>query len=405
MKISVLPLNLNMSITLDNSKIKSLFLLDPEVSYLNHGSFGACPVEIFDTYQSYQRTLEREPVQFMTKIGNELLLQSRIKLAEYIHCSPDDIVYTMNPSYAVNIVAKSFKLNPGDEVLATDIEYGACDRTWDYYCHKAGAKYIRQKINLPVQGREQIVADLFAGCNERTKLIFVSHITSSTALLLPVKEICIEAKKRGIPCFIDGAHAPGQVSIDLMDLEVDYYTGASHKWMMTPKGSSFLYVKRSLQDQLDPLIISWGYNALFPSHSKFQDYHTVQGTRDFTAFLTIPASIEFMNKYDWTTWAARNRALVKSNSIRFCNLMNSVPVCPVSDDYLVQMFSIPVNCSNPEALYQYLFNQYKIEIPVMRQDDKVFVRYSIQSYNDQSDLDRLYEALTEIIREGELISV
>ncbi|MEP7197192.1 MAG: aminotransferase class V-fold PLP-dependent enzyme [Saprospiraceae bacterium] len=385
---------------MDYQKLKDQFLLDKNITYLNFGSFGACPRPIFEEYQRLQLELEREPVQFITKRGNELLLQSRMALSKFINCEQEDLVYVMNPSYAVNIIAKSLELKAGDEILSTNIEYGACDKTWEYYCNKAGARYVRQKINLPIINKETFVSDFFSGCTERTKLIFVSHITSSTGLILPVEEIIQESKRRGILVFVDGAHVPGQLPLDLKALDVDIYTGACHKWMMCPKGCSFLYVKKELQERFDPLIISWGYKALFPSESLFQDYHNVQGTRDYTAFLTVPKSIEFMEENEWTKVAARCRAIVQSNAIRFCNLMDSQPISPISDTFLAQLFSIPVQTSNPEALYAHLFNEYQIEIPVMRQEDKVYVRYSIQGYNDQGDLDKLYEALKEIKEKG-----
>ncbi|MCC6815248.1 MAG: aminotransferase class V-fold PLP-dependent enzyme [Saprospiraceae bacterium] len=383
--------------------LKQEFLLDPEITYLNFGSFGACPNLIFEEYQRLQKELEKEPVQFITRVGMKLLADSRKSLAEYTHCEMDDIVYVMNPSYAVNIVAKSFNLKEGDEILATNIEYGACDRAWDYYCKKVGAKYIRQKINLPLNSKQEIVKDLFLGCNEKTRLVFISHITSSTGLKLPAKEICQEAHRRGIMCFIDGAHVPGQIPLNLQDLDADFYTGACHKWMMTPKGSSFLFVKKDYQSMCEPLIVSWGYEALFPSESLFQDWHTIQGSRDFSAFLTIPKSIQFMQDNQWDKVAARNRSLVQSNAVRFLNLLEAEPICPISDEYLAQMFSIPIKAKEPENFYNHLFNNYKIEIPVMRQDDKLYLRYSIQAFNDQNDLDRLYEVLSIEKKSGTFI--
>jgi isopenicillin-N epimerase len=279
--------------------LRSQFLLNPDITYLNFGSFGACPAPIFEDYQRWQRELEWEPVQFITANGLQYLQQSRETLAAYIHCGADDIVYTTNPSYAVNIIAKSFPLVPGDEILSTDLEYGACDRTWNYYCKKAGAKYIRQPITLPVVSKEKLIEDFFKGLTSRTKAIFISQITSATALVLPVKEICAIARQKGLITIVDGAHVPGHLSVDLSTLQADIYTGACHKWMLTPKGCSFLYVKSELQDLFDPLLISWGYESDSPSHSRFLDYHQLQGTRDFSAFLTVPRAIQFLQEHDW----------------------------------------------------------------------------------------------------------
>ena len=200
---------------------------------------------MFERYQQFQLELEREAVQFITSKGLQYLKQSRQALGKYVNAHEDDLVFVVNPSYAVNIVAKSFPLKEGDEVLATNIEYGACDKTWNYYCKKAGAIYKRQPICFPIESKEDFIQKFFSGVSNRTKLIFISHITSATALRFPVEEICAIAKEKGIPIFIDGAHAPAQIPVDLQNLDVDFYTGACHKWMMTPKGCSFLYVKKN----------------------------------------------------------------------------------------------------------------------------------------------------------------
>ena len=382
--------------------LQSLFLLDSSITFLNFGSFGACPKPVFENYQKWQLELEREPVQFIAVNSAENLKRSRQALAEYIHCNADDLVFVTNPSYAVNIIAKSFDLKPGDEILSTNVEYGACDRTWEYYCKKNSAKYVRQPITLPLTTKEKFIEDFFKGLTSKTRMIFISHITSSTALKFPVKEICEIAKQKGLVTFVDGAHTPGHVPLDLRELKADIYTGACHKWMMAPKGCSFLYMKKELQP-FDPLIVSWGYNSLFPSHSLFQDYHQMQGTRDFSAFLTVPACIQFMKEHNWTEVATQCRQLVQKNAQRFCDLLNTSPLCPVNDEFLVQMFSIPVKTSQPEKLQRHLFEKYKIEIPVMRQDQSVYIRYSINAFNSQTDLDKLYSALEEILKEGEFI--
>lgn len=383
--------------------LKQYFLLRDDVTFLNFGSFGACPKPVFETYQNFQLELEQEPVQFITVNGLKYLTDAREALSNYLHCDKDDLVYVTNPSYAVNAIAKSFDLQPGDEILATDIEYGACDKTWEYYCKKAGAKYVRQHIPLPIQSKEEFISAFFEGLTSKTKLIFISHITSSTGLRLPVDEICTIAKAKGIMTFVDGAHAPGQIPLTLKNSPFDFYTGACHKWMMTPKGSSFLYVKKEYQEMIDPLVVSWGYNALFPSASQFLDYHQMNGTRDYTAFLTIPKAIEFMKDHDWEQVAADNRQLVQKNAIAFCELLGTTPLAPVTDDFILQLFSAEIKTTEPEKLHRHFFDAYKIEIPVMRQADKVYLRYSINAFNSQQDLDKLFAAIQEIKKETNLI--
>jgi isopenicillin-N epimerase len=233
-----------------------------------------------------------------------------------------------------------------------------------------------------------------AGVTKHTRLIFLSHITSSTAIRFPVEQVVAAARKLGIMTFVDGAHAPAQVPLSLRTLNADIYTGACHKW--TPKGSSFLYVRKEHQPLFDPLVISWGYKADKPSHSLFLDYHQQQGTRDFSAFCSIPAAISFMKENNWHEVSSLCRQLVLSNAMRFCNLLNAEPLLPLDDFFVRQLFSIPIRTSEPEKLKARLFDEFKIEIPIMRHGDRVFMRYSIQAFNSQTDLDRLEEALTKL---------
>jgi isopenicillin-N epimerase len=384
------------------SNLKEAFLLREDITFLNFGSFGATPKPIFDAYQRFQRELEYEPVQFIVNKGPEYLKESRVWLAEYLNGHADDLVYVPNPTFAVNIVARSLDLKPGDEVLSTNIEYGACDRAWEFYCGEKGAKYIKQPISLPLESKEAFLRDFWKGFSEKTRMVFLSQITSATGLILPVKEICEEAKRRGVLVFIDGAHVPGHIHLNLTALDADFYTGACHKWMMTPKGSSFLHVKPEHQEQLNPLVVSWGYNADFPSHSQFLDYHQFNGTRDFSAYLTIPEAIDFMKWNDWWGVAEGCRMLVQKWLPKLCDLVGSKPLAPVTDEFIGQLGSIPVRCEDPIALKHILYNEYKIEIPVMVQNGQVYVRYSINAFNSEEDLVKLETALKEL-KERELI--
>jgi isopenicillin-N epimerase len=380
---------------------KNLFLLNDEVTFLNFGSFGATPRPVFEKYQSFQLEMERDPVQFITKRTIQYLKESREALASMIHAQANDLVMVTNPSYAVNTVAKSLELKAGDEILATNIEYGACDRTWDFVCKEHRAKYIRQHVTLPLVSDEQFVDDLFQGATDRTKMIFISHITSTTALIFPVEAVIQKAKTLNIPVFVDGAHAIGQISLNLTALDADFYTGACHKWLMTPKGSSFLHVKKSWQEYIKPLIVSWGYEALFPSDSKFIDWHQMNGTRDYTAMLCVPHAIAFRQAHDWDTVSNRARNLAYQNAITYSKLLQS----PLLGDaqYIGQMVSAQIHTPDPEALYLELVQRFKIEIPVMRQDEKVYLRYSVQAFTDQNDLDTLFEAIETLKKEDKLM--
>ncbi len=382
------------------NNLKSQFLLDPALTFLNFGSFGACPAPVLARYQEIQRIAEKDPVNFFFRVGTQLLNESREALEQYLHCPALDLVYVSSPTFAVNLVAMNLDLQPGDEVLATDIEYGACDRAWKWHCGKKGAKYVRQPIHFPLSDPDELLAQLFAGVTERTRMIFVSHITSSTAIILPVEKIIARAKELGILTFIDGAHVPGHIPLNLETLDCDYYTGANHKWMMTPRGNSFLYARRSLQTGLDPLVVSWGYEAMYPTESQFQDYHLINGTRDYTSLMTTPASIQFMKDHDWTSVAARCRQMVRDNAPRLLEILGSEPLTTIDERFIGQMYSARIRTDNPEGLHDLLYDEYQIQVPIMRQENDVYLRYSINGFNEQQDMDRLFEALTDLRGKG-----
>lgn len=379
--------------------MKEHFLLDPNITFLNFGSFGACPKPVFENLMHWQRLLEANPVQYIAFNSAENHAVSRKALADYVNCDADDLVYVLNPSYAMNVVARNLPLLPGDEVLSTNMEYGACDRIFRYYTKQKGATYRQQPITLPLTGKQQFIDDFFAGWTERTKVVFIGQITSSTALILPVKEIVDEAKRRGAITIIDGAHVAGHIPLDLKALDADVYTGACHKWMLTPKGVSFLYVRKSLQKIMDPLVVSWGYESDKPSGSQFLDYHQMIGTRDFSASLTVPAAIAFMQEHHWEKVSAACKQLVLEWAPKFCALMNTEALCPLTEEFVPQMFSIPIRTENPEALQRMLYQDYKIEIPVTRLHQRFFIRYSINAFNSADDLQRLYSAMQNIMQQ------
>lgn len=385
--------------------MKSQFLLSKDITFLNHGSFGACPKPIFEAYQNFQLELETEPVDFIIKKAPQYLKVAKNRLAKYIGCDASDFFFVANPTFAVNTIMRSIKLQAGDEILTTNHEYGAMDRTWHFYCKKSGAKYIRQEILLPVVSKEQIIEEFWKGYTPKTKVIFLNQMSSATALLFPVKEICDKAKKLGLITIVDGAHIPGHIDLNISELNPDYYTGTTHKWMLTPKGSSFLYVKKELQESLDPLLVSWGYESVAPGESRFLDYHETQGTRDISMFLSTSAAIDFLEQNNWKEKSATCKQIVLDNYQRFCDLVGTKPICPITTEFLGQMASIPIRTKKPMELKELLYEKYKIQIPVMPLNDNVYIRYSINAYNSQEDLDVLYKALSAIIKDTDLLQV
>lgn len=379
--------------------LKENFLLDPDIVFLNHGSFGATPKPVMEAYQNWQSRLERQPVLFLGRELDGLLLESRIVLGEYLHADAKDLVYIPNATHGVNIIAHSLQLKPGDEILTTDHEYGACDYTWEFISSKTGAKYIHQTIPLPIHSDEEIVGQFWSGVTPRTKVIYLSHITSPTALRLPVERICQRAKDAGLLTVIDAAHSPGQIPVDLQALGADIVFGNCHKWMLNAKGSAFLYVKRELQHLIDPLIVSWGYNPTpeTTTGSHFIDTLQWTGTKDPSAALTVPAAIQFMRDNNWNEVRNECHHLLRQGIEQICELTKLPPLYPLDSDFYGQMGIAPLPLSNLTVLKTLLYDKFKIEVPLIQWQDQQFVRISVQGYNTQQDIDALIIALQALL--------
>ncbi|SFQ43319.1 aminotransferase class V-fold PLP-dependent enzyme [Parafilimonas terrae] len=375
--------------------IKEQFLLNPGITFLNHGSFGACPKPIFESYQQWQRDLEAEPIQFLTKKYYDALAVSKQMLAAYINCDAQDFFFLQNPTTAINQVVKSLGLKQGDEVLTTNHEYGAMDKTFDFYSKKYGFVNRRQNISLPLLSKEQFIEEFWKGYNERTRAIFISHCTSTTALVFPVKEICDRAKELGLIAIVDGAHVPGHVPLNIKELKADFYTGTVHKWLLSPKGCTFLYVDKDYQNSIEPLIISWGYETAMPTKSKFLEENEMQGTRDATSYLTIPAIMKFFDEHNMKERLAACRQTILEQYPVFCELLKTKPLCKLSGEFSGQMCSIPIQTENPFQLKETLYNKYKIEIPVMQRAGETYLRISYQVYNTPEELEYLKETLQQ----------
>jgi isopenicillin-N epimerase len=379
--------------------MRDAFLLDPDTVFLNHGSFGACPREVFEQYQHWQLEMERNPVAFLGRRSGLLLAQARQRLGAYLGVAGDDLVFVPNATTGVNLVAHSLALQPGDEVLATDHEYGACDAAWQRVCERAGAHYRRVTVPLPFD-TANFVDTVMAQAGPRTRLIFASHLTSTTALIFPVAELCARARQAGIRTLIDGAHAPGQLALDLSSVGADFYTGNCHKWLCAPKGSAFLHARPERQAGLHASVVSWGYVAGDGGHSGFDAYTgrstferrlQWQGTRDLAAFLAVPAAIDFQARHGWPAWRTQCHAMACDTLHRITRRSGLAPVAP--DAAYAQMVTVPVRRSDAEGLRRALFEQHRIEVPVTQHGPHTFVRVSVQAYNTQADLDALCSAL------------
>ncbi|HZT93133.1 MAG TPA: aminotransferase class V-fold PLP-dependent enzyme [Gaiellaceae bacterium] len=370
---------------LSPTDLRGEFLLDPEIAFLNHGSFGACPRPVFERYQTWQLELEREPVDFLDRRLPALLESARAALAEYVGCSSDDLVFVQNATTGVNLAARSLDLRPGDEVLATDLEYGACDLAWEWVCGRAGARYVRASLPLPLESPSTVVETLFAAATERTRIVYVSHVTSGTGLVLPVEEIVSRARAQGLVTVVDGAHAPAQVPVDLTTLGADFYSGNCHKWLGAPKGAGFLHVQPEHQERVDGAIVSWGY----ADGSTFSERLEKQGTRDPAAWLTVPAAIAYQGERDWDDVRERCRRLARDARRELCQLLGTEPLAP--DEMIAQMAAVRLPRPAPD-LSRRLFARHRVEIPVGG-TQKDLLRLSVAAYTTRVEIDRLLSAL------------
>ena len=378
------------------------FLLDPDVVFLNHGSFGACPREVIAAQQHWVLEMERNPVEFLGRRSAQLLAQARERLAGYLGADAADLVFVPNATTGVNIVARSLALSPGDEILSTDHEYGACEATWQRVCEQTGALWRKVEIPLPFE-QERFAERMLSAIGPRTRVIFVSHLSSTTALVFPLAELCAGARARGVLTLIDGAHAPGQIDVALDALGADFYTGNAHKWLCAPKGSGFLHARREHHERLHATVTSWGYVAGMQGHTGFDAYtgRTVlerrlqwQGTRDISPWLAVPAAIDFVTREPWRRARARSHeraiALMHRVAGRY-----ALPVIAEDRDF-AQMVPLPVPHGDAEALRARLFGEHRIEVPVTTHGGRSFVRVSVQGYTTDQELAVLENALAEI---------
>ncbi|MDQ3781145.1 MAG: aminotransferase class V-fold PLP-dependent enzyme [Chloroflexota bacterium] len=389
--------------------IRDQFLLDPTVVFLNHGSFGACPKPVFAEYQRWQAELERQPVEFLGRRGEALLDEAREHLGAYLNVGADDLVFIQNATAGINVIARSLPLEQDDEVLTTDLEYGALDQTWQHICSKTGSRYLRQPVPLPVGDPSAVVDAIWSGVTPRTKVLFISHITSGTALTLPVAALCRRAREADILSVIDGAHVPGHLPLDLDALGADVYAGNCHKWLCAPKGSAFLYVRPEQQTWVESLIVSWGWVPESGHHRPTQNFvsrNQWQGTRDLAAFLAVPAAIAFQKEHDWDSVRAECHKRTVDTWRRITELTGLPPLSADPPDggwaWFSQMAANPLPAVNAEAFKRRLYDDYRIEIPIHRWGDGSLIRVSVQGYNSTSDLDHLVAAVEQLLADRSL---
>jgi isopenicillin-N epimerase len=389
-----------------SSNLAQQFLLDPDVVFLNHGSFGACPRPVFEDYQRWQLTLERQPVEFLdSKRGlKRNLAVSREALALELGTTPDNIAQVSNATTGLNIVLQSLPLKPGDEIVTTNHEYNALEKTLTYVARKTGAKIVVAEVPLPLTSAQQFHDAVAAHFTDRTRVLFLSHITSATALLFPIETLIAEARQRGAFSVIDGAHTPGHIPLDLEAIGADFYSGNCHKWLMSPKGSAFVYCRPEWQSMLDPLVISHGWTADNKEpgvsgpfgNSAFVDEIEMQGTRDPSAWLAVPAALAFRREHDWHKVAADCSRLAQDTAARM-RALTGLPALSTAQFCAPQMVAMPLPPCDPLTVKEALLRDYNIEIPVFEWQGRFIARLSCQGYNTLRDMDVLVGALSDLL--------
>jgi isopenicillin-N epimerase len=367
------------------------FLLSPDVTFLNHGSFGATPKPVFEAYQRWQRELERQPVRFFQRDLDDRMKHARSVAADHLGADAADLHFVRNATVGMNVVARSISLKPGDEVLTTDHEYGAVDATWDFVCAGKGARLVKQAVPFPYTRDSAFIAALWSGVTERTRVISLSHISSPTALTFPVAEICRRARAAGIITVIDGAHAPGQIPLNLDAIGADYYTGNFHKWLCAPKSAGFLYVRPEHAAALYPLIVSWGWVRGESAVGRY-DW---KGTDDVSAYLSVPDAVAFQGEHDWATVREQCHALAVQGRARLIADLGGKPTSP--DDNFAQMFTVELPPCDPVAVQDALLYDHRVEVPIIPWGGRQFVRVSVQAYNTLDDLAALVAALQAVL--------
>jgi isopenicillin-N epimerase len=372
----------------------------------NHGSFGSCPRAVLEFQQALRDRLERQPVQFLVRDLEGLLDEARTALARFVGAQAENLVFTTNATTGVNTILRSLSFARGDELLVTDHEYGACRNALEFAAARAGATVVVAPIPFPLESAEQIVQSILGRVTPRTRLALIDHVTSPTAMVLPIARLVRELAERGVDVLVDGAHAPGMVPLDLSALGAAYYTGNCHKWLCAPKTAAFLHVHPNRQELIHPLSISHGFNSRRTDRSRFLLEFGWTGTSDPTACLTVPETLRFMGGLlpgGWPEIMARNRALALAAQKMLCQALQISAPCP--ETCIGSMAAVPLPDNLPgerpsaplflDPLQDALLARHGIEVPVTPWPafPKRLLRISAQLYNSPAQYQLLAEAL------------
>ncbi len=399
--------DVSLPVTGDRSShdIRRHWTLDPSIIFLNHGSFGACPIPVLQYQADLRRRMERQPVQFFVRDLERLLDDARQSLGDFLGAPADDLAWLPNATTAVNAVLRSLHFEPGDELLTTDHEYNACRNTLDFVASRAGARAVVARLPFPVAGPGQVLQAVMDRVTERTRIALLDHVTSQTGLILPIEAMVRELRERGVETLVDGAHAPGMLPLKVEAIGAAWYTGNCHKWVCAPKGAAFLYTRPDMQQRTRPAVISHGASSSRTDRSRYLIEFDWVGTDDPTAVLSVPEAIRFMGRLmpgGWASVRENNHQLALRGRDVLCNALGIDPPCP--DEMIGSLASLPLPdgdgrpSTSPlyaDPLQDLLLERFQIEVPVIPwpMPPKRLIRISGQVYNRDGDYEKLGHAL------------
>ncbi|AKG20986.1 aminotransferase class V-fold PLP-dependent enzyme [Calothrix sp. 336/3] len=383
--------------------LRDFWLLDPQVTFLNHGSFGACPQAVLAAQDRWRSQLEREPLRFFGREWEPLIDNARSQLGEFAGADVEDVVFVPNATTGVNCVLRSLTFQPEDELLTTNHEYNACRNALNFVANRSGARIVIADIPFPLESPQEALEAVLEKVTAKTRLLLIDHVTSQTGLIMPVEQLIAQLQGRGIEVLVDGAHAPGMIPLNLGKIGADYYTGNCHKWLCAPKGAAFLYVQRQQQAKIRPLTISHGANSPRTDKSRFQLEFDWMGTDDPTAYMCIPVAIAFLGSLlpnGWQELRTHNHQLALQARKILCETLDISPPSP--EEMIGSMASIPLPRRFEHwdylSLHDELFDKFGIQVQVVpwQTPAKLLIRISAQIYNQLQEYEYLAETLQKL---------
>jgi isopenicillin-N epimerase len=393
----------------DAAEARSAMLLDDAVTNLNTGSFGPLPLAVFDRVTELRRRLAEEPMDFLLRAIPGLLWTARECLARWVGTDPRRLVFTQNVTAAVNLVASGLTLSAPGEILLTDHEYAAMHWCWERAAQRKGLTLRTVALPALPSDPQQIVDAFSSAITPRTRLLFFSHVLSPTGMVLPARDICAEARRRGVLTVIDGAHAPAMVPLHLDEIGADFYGANCHKWLLAPTGAGFLHLGRGSEDRLTPLQVSWGWKYdhrhpddpdEFGSTPRLR-FFEFEGTRDVCPWLTVPAAIDFQAALGFDRVRANNAVLagyVRDRLGRIPGLALATP-CRADLRGFMTAFRLPAR-ADAVAWRKALWERFRIEVPIVERPDGLLVRASTHFYNTREEINRLGRAIETLLVEA-----